>query len=270
MSKRKLILTTTALLACVALAGCSAGGNAPEPSKAAESTPAAAQPTPGKGNIASDGTDFTTITPEDLKLTTDKEYEFITGYNTTGTLEFVPSTDPRVKDIESYLQEATGYHREYLIAEVDNRKGTDVANMFAVTTYDADGMSYEFKKAYDLIEDARPVWNIDDTYTTALGDKELTEKEYKELDSRGSELAEAQTWAIDPLEKNTFILAMEIDKGAFPKEITGVSVMAHGMFDEVPAHNRLVSEYREWKAFQEEGKEWEAYDPTTAEPMESE
>lgn len=265
---------TFAVLSVVALAVSLTACASSEPEAAAPSATEAAMPsptpTPGKGNIASDGTDFTTIKEGDLKSTTDTKYGFITGSNATGTIEFVKDTDPRVKDIEKYLKDATGYHREYLIAEVDNRKGTDVANMFAVKVYDEDGASYEFKKAYDLIEEAKPVWNIDDTYTTAFGDKALTEKEYRALSDRGSKLAEAQTWAIDPLEKNTFILALEIDEGDFPKDIEGVSVMAHGIFDEVPAKDPLIGEYREWMAAQEAGVEWEAYDASTAEPIESE
>lgn len=63
---KKMIITTTALFACVALAGCSAGGNAPEPSKAVESTPAAAQPTPSPSPSVSaspsTGTDIEAIT----------------------------------------------------------------------------------------------------------------------------------------------------------------------------------------------------------------
>lgn len=266
---KKIVAGFVTLALTAALAACSSSAE----ESSAEVSPAPAQESPkvpGKGNISSDGVDFTTLTPEDLKLTTDKKYDFLTSNNTSGSIEFVPNSDPRVKDIEKYLQDATGYHREYLVAEVDNRKGTEVANMYSVTIYDEDGASYEFRKAYDLIEDAKPVWNIDDTYTTAFGDKELTEAEYRALSDRGSKLSEKQTWAIDPLEKNTFILAMEIDKGALPKEITGVSVMAHGGFDKVSAKNPLISEYREWMAAQEGGVEWEAYDASTAEPVPSE
>lgn len=266
---KKIVAGFVTLALTAALAACSSPSE--EASPDASLAPAQESPkVPGKGNISSDGVDFTTLTPEDLKLTTDKQYDFLTSNNTSGSIEFVPNSDPRVKDIEKYLQDATGYHREYLVAEVDNRKGTEVANMYSVTIYDEDGASYEFRKAYDLIEDAKPVWNIDDTYTTAFGDKELTEAEYRALTDRGSKLSEKQTWAIDPLEKNTFILAMEIDKGALPKEITGVSVMAHGGFDEVQAKNPLISEYREWMAAQEAGLEWEAYDASTAEPVPSE
>lgn len=269
MKKFFAVLSAVALAVSLTACASSAEPEAAAPSATEAATPSP-KPTPGKGNIASDGTDFTTIKEGDLKSTTDIEYSFITGNNTMGTIEFVDSTDPRVKDIEKYLKDATGYHREYIIADVDNRKGTEVANMYSVKIYDEAGSSYEFTNVYNLIEDAKPVWNIDDTYTTAFGDKELTEAEYRALSDRGSKLSEAQTWAIDPLEKATFILALEIDEGDLPKEITGVSVMAHGAFDEVPAHNPLASEYREWMAAQEAGVEWEAYDASTAEPMPSE
>lgn len=267
---KKMIITTTALFACVALAGCSAGGNAPEPSKAVESTPAAAQPTPGKGNIASDGTDFTTITPEDLKLTTEKDYGFISSAGTTGDIEFVKKTDPRVKELEDYRKATHGYEVEYLIAEVDNREGSEVANMYGVNLYDPEGMKYEFTKLDDIISDWEPTTDYEtDKYYLADG-TELSSKEWYKLSSEGVDLSNSQKWAIDPDEKGTFILAVPVAEGIFPIEIERIAVMAHGIFDEVPAHNRLVSEYREWKAFQEEGKEWEAYDPSTAEPVESE
>lgn len=249
-------------LAPLALLVASCGGAEQAPvATPSESQARAVEQVPGKGDISSRGVDFTTVTAHDLKLTTDMEYEFISSAETLGTIRLVDSSDKRVAKIEKYLKDNTGYHREYMIAEVDNRRGTEAANMYQVDIFDPEGASYTFTKARDLISDAIPTMHSDYSYTTADGSKKLTGAEYERIRDAGHELEEAQAWDVSPLGKETFILAMEIDEGALPKVITGMSVMAHGGFDEVSAYSPFVSEYKEWEAFQEAGKEWEAVRP---------
>ena len=79
---RKLILPA-ALLTSLALAGCSAGGNTPEPSKAAESTPAAAQPTPSpvpSSDVQAIETSATSTEEYAYPVLTDKELNALPTY----------------------------------------------------------------------------------------------------------------------------------------------------------------------------------------------
>lgn len=260
--KKSLALTLAPLALLLAACG---GAESPAASVAPTASPSqqpiAVEKIPGKGNISSDGADFTTLKPEDLKLTTKSKFEFVSGNGAEGVISFVKNTDPRVADIEKFLKDATGYHREYMIAEVDNRKGDLAANMYQVEIFDPEGMEYVFPNVRGLITDAIPTMNSDYSYSLADGSKELTEAEYEKLRDRGRKLEDAQPWDVDPLGKKTFVLAMEIDEGALPSEITGMTVMAHGGFDSVPAYNPLLSQYKEWKVAQEAGKEWVAFTP---------
>lgn len=260
--KKSLALTLAPL--ALLLAACS-GAEAPagniEPTAGPTQQSAAVEKIPGKGNISSDGVDFTTLKPEDLKLTTKSKFEFVSGNGAEGVISFVKNTDPRIADLEKFLKDATGYHREYMIAEVDNRNGDADANMYQVDIFDPEGAEYPFPNVRGMITDAIPTMHSDYSYSLADGSKKLTEKEYEALLARGRALEEAQPWSVAPLGKKTFVLAIEIDEGALPAEITGMTVYAHGGMDRVQAHSPLLSQYKEWKAFQEAGKEWTAFTP---------
>lgn len=239
-------LAALSIGAALLLTGCStAPANIP-PAPTETEVPKSEQLFPG--NLSSEGIDFNTLTPEDLQLTTKKEFEFVSTAGTVGTIQFVDKTDPRLKDVEAYLDEVSGYNREYMVVEVDNREGSESANMYGVSVYDPEGMSYEFTKASNLVDDNGPYMTSGDSYLLADGSKELTEKEHNTLRDRGHKLNKGLTTMVDPLEKNTFILAIEIDPGTLPSEISGVSVMAHGGFDTVKAYNPLFEQWKEWKA----------------------
>ncbi|WP_054820456.1 hypothetical protein [Arthrobacter sp. JCM 19049] len=137
--------------------------------------------------------------------------------------------------------------------------------MYAVNVYDPDGLKYEFTSLDDPISDWQPETDYETDTNTLMDGTELSDKESTKLYNDGVELNNSLKSAIDPSEKGTMILAVPTAEDVFPIEIERIAVMPHGIFDEVPAYNPLVSEYREWKAAQEAGQEWEAYDPD-AEP----
>lgn len=258
-------LAVIPVVAILALAGCSTTTEAAPTTTPTVSTvaPAAEKPIPGKGNISSDGVDFTTLTKDDLKLTTDKEYAFVSSKGAEGKVTFVDATDPDAAKIEKYLQKAIGYHREYLKVRVDNTQGSEVVSIPEVTVEGSDELEYPFVSMNSTISDAIPVMNDDYSYTTADGLKELTEAEYDKIRDEGYALEEKQRVNIKPGGQGTLLFAIEIDKGAMPKDIATIAVPVHGMFEEVMARNPLLSEYVEWKAFQEAGKEWEAQKSAT-------
>ncbi|TDU27116.1 hypothetical protein [Arthrobacter sp. JUb115] len=264
MRKPFTLLTSVALaLSLVSCGNGSASTNVEKSEDLASVSPS--QPViPGQGNISTSGVDFTTLTPADLKLTTDMDYEFLSSKGARGTVTFIDATDPKAAEVEAFLKKAVGYHREYLKVRVDNSEGTDVVSIPEVTVEGADELEYPFLSMNSTLSEAIPVMNSDYSYTTADGMKELTEAEYEQLTEEGYALDEKQRFNIKPGGKGTLLFAMEIDEGALPKDIATVSVPVHGIFEEVMAKNGLVSEYKEWKAFQEAGKEWKAY--STAAP----
>lgn len=237
----KKLLPVIAVLAI----GLTACGGANEPaSEQPAATPSPSEEVeqvPGKGNIASDGTDFTTLTDEDLKLTTDKTYEFLSSTNATGEVTFLSNDSPEVKEVEDYLNEAIGYHREYLKVDVDNSEGSEIVLIPEVTVEGTDELEYTFQKINTVLDDSEPVLNSDDSYTTADGMKELTAAEYESLTERGRELGKKQRWDVKPGGKATLLFAMEIDEGALPGELYTVSLPVHGVFETVMAKNRTHS-----------------------------
>ncbi|MGQ3382993.1 hypothetical protein [Glutamicibacter sp. TV12E] len=208
--------------------------------------------------------DFTTLDATDLKLTTKMDYQFVSSQGAEGTVKFVDETDPEAAAVEAFMKKAVGYHREYLKVRVDNSQGTEVVSIPEVLVEGADEVEYPFLSMNRTISEASPVMNSDYSYTTADGMKELSEAEYDKLTDEGYELEDKQRFNIKPGGKGTLLFAIEIDEGSLPKEISTVSVPVHGIFEEVMATNGLVSEYKEWKAFQEAGKEWTAH--STAAP----
>lgn len=202
-------------------------------------------------DLSSTGVNFNDVTPEDLKYTMDDEYLFISSANAEGSIKFVESDDPRVADIDKYLKMTGTKEAMYLEVEVDNRKGTEVANMYEVTFYDPEGVGYRFEKAMNLVDLYSPVENSDGTYWTGDGFKELTKSEYSTLKQMSVSMDKELTWALDPMEKGTFILVAPHDGVPTPTEFEGVQVMAHGVFDEVRAYDVLASEYKEWKMAKE-------------------
>lgn len=246
------IISALSLGAALLLTGCTdPATSAPAPSTSTAPVEKVVDPK----DLSSEGIDFNTLTPEDIKPNIKQDFEFISSHGAKGSLEFVTGKDPRVAKIEKFRKASGGFHTEYLIAEVDNREGTEVANMLQVDIYDPEGLSYTYRKASDLISEWRPYTPDGDTYMKAGGTEKLTDDEYTKLEKQAVALDEELTWAIDPLEKSTFILAMPIEAKGMPTELTGVSVSAHGMFDTVSAYNPLASEWKEWNAHKQAAEE---------------
>jgi hypothetical protein len=78
----------------------------------------------------------TTLPAGKFKLTT------LSGAEVTFTLP-TPATHPAVKDLEALRVKAGGAPVSYLVAEVDNRKGTGRVNMYQVDAFDAEGAQFQ-------------------------------------------------------------------------------------------------------------------------------
>jgi len=181
--------------------------------------PAASTPAPAPVTAEVTPTPTTTTLPAGkFKLTT------LSGADITFTLP-TPATHPAVKAIEAYRVKTGGAPVSYLVAEVDNRKGTDFVNMYRVNAFDADGKEYTFSTVTDSLKLWGPSYGEDYKYTLPSG-KVLDDATGSALSSEATELHNANLNGVDVAEKATIVLASS--NATLPTEFTRVSVQPSG------------------------------------------
>lgn len=139
-------------------------------------------------------------------------------------------------EIEQYRQDAQADPVTYLVADVDNRDGTDSINMYQVAVFDEDGNKYEFSEVSNYISDISPStdWDVDDgTYLLPNGER-LSQKEGANLSRQSSELHNEYLYGASVGERKTLILVYEGDD--LPDEFTRVAVWPNGALEEVDAY----------------------------------
>ena len=200
----KYLTIATIAAAALALSSCAA--------PAATTTPAPvtaeATPTPTA----------TTLPAGKFKLTT------LSGADITFTLP-TPASHPAVKAIEAYRVKAGGKPVAYLVAEVDNRNGTDSVNMYQVNAFDADGKEYTFSTITEAISSWSPSYGEDYKYTSAAG-KPLDDATGDALQREGVALHNEHLSGADVAEKATLILQSPTTE--LPSEFTRVCVQPSG------------------------------------------
>lgn len=140
-----------------------------------------------------------------------------------------PTADKRLADIEAYRKDAGADPVTYLIAEVDNRKGTALVNMYEVSAYDEEGNKYEFSTVSEYISDWGPTYTMDYDYVMPDGTK-LSEAEGEALNNRSVDLHNEYLDGVDPAERGTIIMLSEdVD---LPSKFTRVAVHPSGGMDE--------------------------------------
>lgn len=147
------------------------------------------------------------------------------GAEITFTLP-TPATDPSVADFEAYRAEVGGAPVSYLVADVDNRKGTAFVNMYRVDAFDAEGKKYSFSTVTDALDKWRPSYSEGNKYTLPNG-KVLEGEAGRTLYNRAGDLNNANIHGAEIAERTTIILA-SADTG-LPKEFTRVAVQPSGM-----------------------------------------
>lgn len=184
--------TITALtIAALTLVGCSAPASGTGPT-AAPST-AAASPLPSASQEPKE------LPAGAYKLTTES------GAAITFTLP-TPATDPAVAELEAYRLQVGGAPVTYLVADVDNRKGTERVNMYMVAAFDTKGRQH----AFTSVTDAMKTWNTEDTT----------------LYNRGVELHNENIKAAEVAGRRTMILATSDTD--LPASFTRVTVSPSG------------------------------------------
>jgi len=201
----KHLTIATFAAAAIALSSCAA--------PAASTTPPApvtaeASPTPTP----------TTLPAGKFKLTT------LSGAEVTFTLP-TPATHPAVKDLEALRVKAGGAPVSYLVAEVDNRKGSERVNMYMVDAFDVEGAQYTFMEAASLTSMWSPSYGADGTYTMPSG-KVLDEATGSAMSAEATDLHNALIGDAEKGAKATIVLASS--NATLPSEFTRVSVQPSG------------------------------------------
>lgn len=141
----------------------------------------------------------------------------------------VPSSDERLREIEKFRKDAGADPVTYIIADIDNRQGSEYVNMYDVTAYDVDGKKYEFSGVSDFIDEWGPTYTSDYDYVLPDGTK-MESTAGEALYSRGSDLSNEYLDGIDAAERGPMVLASKASK--LPNEFTRVAVHPSGGMNE--------------------------------------
>ena len=227
--KTKTLITTLAI-AGVALAGCSGTGSTEAGGKNV-------QPLfPDYDYIDEADVDDDFDPMDGMGIMEAGEYEVYSmdGAHITFDLPGDPEDDA-VQEIEQYRQDVQAEPVTYIIADVDNREGTDSVDLYQVAVFDEDGNKYEFSEVSNYISDIAPEtdWEgDDDTYLLPNGDR-LSQEEGADLRHQKVDLHNEYLYGASAGERKTLIRVYEGDD--LPDEFTRVAVMPNGAFEETEA-----------------------------------
>jgi hypothetical protein len=136
-----------------------------------------------------------------------------------------PATDPAVAAIEAYRVKVGAAPVSYLVADVDNRKGTEPVNMYMVSAFDDKGRQFTFSSVADAIQGWAPTYSYD--YKWSMGGKELDEAAGAALKREANGLYNGEASEVDTAERSTVVLASS--DAELPTEFARVAVQASGM-----------------------------------------
>jgi hypothetical protein len=137
-----------------------------------------------------------------------------------------PASDPAVADIEAFRKKTGAAPVSYIVADVDNRSGTEVINMYKVSAYDAEGREYAFARAAGVFGEWGPTFGSDYVYRMPDGSI-LDEATGSALNNEEVRLNNAIDIVASPAQRANIIL---ISKSTdLPKEFTRVAVAPSGM-----------------------------------------
>jgi hypothetical protein len=224
--RRTTAITSLALAAGLALAGCASSSG-----QDASSTTPASPSASAEASVSA-----TPAAPETYEL--GQTFTATTSYGAEITVE-IPAEGPG--EVEQLRKELNVDPVAYAKVGIDNRKGTENVSIYAVTVYDEDGKPYEFT---DL-----SVFNLGDwgpNYTDNLGGVE-GEYGYTLLDGTvldetiGQDLSDRSSSFYNKYLNGTNASKLEVSTGwlasteaELPERITGITVQPNGIGEEEP------------------------------------
>lgn len=198
-------LPVLAVAAILAMTGCGASQSA-----SSASTPAAASATPTPTHTLLPGGKFTLKTKS--------------GATVNFTLP-APPTDPAVAPIEAYRVKTGAAAATYIVADVDNRNGSELVNMYKVLAFDTEGNQYTFTPASNAVHSWEPVYGSDYKYKMPNGTV-LDDATGDALSGQGVSLENANMGDTEVGARKTVVLAS--DSASLPSQFTKVVVMPSG------------------------------------------
>ena len=164
------------------------------------------------------------------------EYEIYSmeGAHIVFDLPSDPSSD-ELTEIEQYRKDVQADPVTYIVADVDNREGTDSVNLYEVNVFDEDGNKYEFSDLSEYVSDIAPETDIDgDSNAYKLQNGEIIDGDTGwDLYDKSIDLHNEYLHGADVGERKTIIRVYEGDD--FPEEFTRVAVYPNGAFEEAEA-----------------------------------
>lgn len=225
-------LTAIAILS-LALVGCGATQAGPEP--APEPTSAEEAQQQYADELRSQGIDPT----EKPEVETAGHGTYRVHAMSGAEIEFELPTDPSHEDlaaIEQYRQDAEIDPVTYIVVDVDNRHGTDTAQMNTIAVYDPEGNEYEFEKLERLLVDWSPYrsYDYDNEVFELPGGATIDETTYRALEEQHDAIEDNLSGSVSPAARSNIILVYEGDD--LPDEFTRIATWPHAMSEAEDAY----------------------------------
>jgi hypothetical protein len=136
-----------------------------------------------------------------------------------------PVTDPALAKLEAFRKKAGGKPVSYIVADVDNRNGTEPVNMYQINALDKEGREYTFGAVTDVLDTWKPTYRNDYEYKLPDG-RVVDQATGSALSREGTELHNSNLIGADVAERAKIILATtDVD---LPDGFTRVSVQPSG------------------------------------------
>lgn len=153
------------------------------------------------------------------------------GAEITFTLP-APATHPALKAIEAYRVKIGADPVSYVVADVDNRKGTVSIDMYAVSAVDEQGREVSFSRVTDVIHSWGPTYSYDFKWTMGDGTP-VDEAVGAGLRREAEGLYNANVDNAEAGEQARIVLAST--EVGLPDNVTRVTVQPSGMGNEEEA-----------------------------------
>jgi hypothetical protein len=137
-----------------------------------------------------------------------------------------PATDPAVEAIEAYRTKIGAAPVSYLIADVDNQRGTAPIDMYMVNVFDEQGRQLSFSRVTDVIHSWGPTFSYDFKWTMGDGTP-VDEAVGAGLRQQATGLYDANLDNAEAGERTRIVLAST--NADLPAKVARVTVQPSGM-----------------------------------------
>ncbi|TLM85811.1 hypothetical protein [Pseudarthrobacter sp. NamE5] len=137
-----------------------------------------------------------------------------------------PASHPALEAIEAYRGKIGADPVSYVVAQVDNRKGTAPVDMYMVSASDDQGREVSFSRVTDVIQSWGPTYSYDFKWTMGDGTP-IDEAVGAELRREATGLQSANADVAEAGEQTHIVLASA--EAELPAKVTRVTVQPSGM-----------------------------------------